>query len=71
VGSTGAEGGVDTSARIDEVAAPSPTTAAPSAPLGGAGHAVARGDAEITQHGEVVDPSMAKGPIRIRPVRHR
>lgn len=45
MGSTGAEGGVDTSARIDEVAAPSPTTAARSAPLGGAGHAVARGDA--------------------------
>ena len=32
--------------------------------------AVARGDAEITQHGEVVDPSTARGPIRIRPVRH-
>ena len=32
--------------------------------------AAARGDAEITQHGEVVDPSMAKGPIRIRPVRY-
>ena len=31
--------------------------------------AVARGEAEITQHGEVVDPSTAKGPIRIRPVR--
>ena len=32
--------------------------------------AVARGDAEITQQGRVVDPSTAKGPIRIRPVRH-
>jgi hypothetical protein len=30
---------------------------------------VARGEAEITQHGAVVDPSTAKGPIRIRPVR--
>jgi hypothetical protein len=28
---------------------------------------VARGDAVITQHGQVVDPSTAKGPIRIRP----
>lgn len=28
---------------------------------------VARGEAEITQHGQVVDPSTAKGPIRIRP----
>lgn len=32
--------------------------------------AVARGDAEITQHGQVVDPSTAKGPIRIRPIVH-
>ena len=32
--------------------------------------AVARGDAEITQAGRVVDPSTAKGPIRIRPIRH-
>lgn len=31
--------------------------------------AVARGEAEITQGGRVVDPSAAKGPIRIRPVR--
>lgn len=30
--------------------------------------AVARGDAEITQRGRVVDPTSAKGPIRIRPV---
>jgi len=30
---------------------------------------VALGEAEITQHGRVVDPSTAKGPIRIRPVR--
>jgi hypothetical protein len=29
--------------------------------------AVARGEAEITQRGQVVDPSTAKGPIRIRP----
>jgi len=29
--------------------------------------AVARGDAEITQGGRVVDPSTAKGPIRVRP----
>lgn len=27
---------------------------------------VARGEVEITQHGDVVDPSTAKGPIRIR-----
>jgi hypothetical protein len=27
---------------------------------------VARGEVEITQHGSVVDPSTAKGPIRIR-----
>jgi uncharacterized protein DUF3253 len=27
------------------------------------------GEAEITQHGEVVDLASAKGPIRIRPVR--
>jgi hypothetical protein len=33
--------------------------------------AVARGDAEITQQGRVVDPSTARGPIRIRPVRRR
>lgn len=32
--------------------------------------AVARGDAEITQRGRVVDPSTARGPIRIRPVAH-
>lgn len=32
--------------------------------------AVARGEAEITQRGQVVDPSTAKGPIRIRPVVH-
>lgn len=32
--------------------------------------AVARGDAEITQQGRVVDPSTAKGPIRIRPTAH-
>ena len=31
--------------------------------------AVARGEAEITQQGRVVDPSTAKGPIRIRPIR--
>jgi hypothetical protein len=30
---------------------------------------VAIGEAEITQGGHVVDPSTAKGPIRIRPVR--
>ena len=30
---------------------------------------VAAGDAEITQGGHVVDPSTAKGPIRIRRVR--
>ncbi|WIB76730.1 DUF3253 domain-containing protein [Curtobacterium sp. MCPF17_002] len=27
---------------------------------------VARGEVEITQHGVVIDPSTAKGPIRIR-----
>jgi hypothetical protein len=27
------------------------------------------GEAEITQGGQVVDPTSAKGPIRIRPVR--
>lgn len=27
---------------------------------------VARGEAEITQKGSVVDPSTAKGPIRVR-----
>ena len=32
--------------------------------------AVARGDAEITQQGRVVDPSTAKGPIRVRPTSH-
>ncbi len=32
--------------------------------------AVARGDAQITQQGRVVDPSAAKGPIRIRPITH-
>ncbi len=30
----------------------------------------ARDDVEITQGGRVVDPSTAKGPIRIRRVRH-
>lgn len=30
---------------------------------------VAAGEVEITQGGEVVDPSTAKGPIRIRKVR--
>lgn len=30
---------------------------------------VAAGDVEILQHGSVVDPSTAKGPIRIRRVR--
>ena len=30
---------------------------------------VAAGEAEITQGGRVVDPSTAKGPIRVRPVR--
>ena len=30
---------------------------------------VARGEVEILQHGSVVDPSTAKGPIRIRRVR--
>ena len=30
---------------------------------------VSRGEAEITQGGVVVDPSTAKGPIRIRSVR--
>ena len=32
---------------------------------------VARGEAEITQQGRVVDPSTAKGPIRIRKVDRR
>jgi hypothetical protein len=32
--------------------------------------AVVRGDAEVTQRGRVVDPSTAKGPIRIRPTVH-
>ena len=32
---------------------------------------VARGEAEITQQGRVVDPSTAKGPIRIRKVARR
>lgn len=32
--------------------------------------AVARGEAEITQGGKVVDPSTAKGPIRVRPITH-
>ena len=32
---------------------------------------VARGEAEITQQGRVVDPSTAKGPIRIRKVAGR
>lgn len=31
---------------------------------------VARGDLEITQAGHVVDPSTAKGPIRLRLIRH-
>lgn len=31
---------------------------------------VARDEVEITQGGHVVDPSTAKGPIRIRRVRH-
>jgi hypothetical protein len=31
---------------------------------------VARGEVEITQGGSVVDPSTAKGPIRIRRPRH-
>lgn len=31
---------------------------------------VAAGEVEITQGGKVVDPSTAKGPIRIRRVRH-
>lgn len=31
---------------------------------------VARDEVEITQGGRVVDPSRAKGPIRIRRVRH-
>jgi hypothetical protein len=31
---------------------------------------VVAGDVEITQGGHVVDPSTAKGPIRIRRVRH-
>ena len=30
---------------------------------------VAAGEAEITQGGHVVDPSTARGPIRVRPVR--
>lgn len=30
---------------------------------------VARGEVEITQQGQVVDPSTAKGPIRVRRVR--
>lgn len=30
---------------------------------------VAEGAAEITQKGHVVDPSRARGPIRVRPVR--
>ena len=29
--------------------------------------AVARGEAEMTQRGHIVDPSTAKGPVRIRP----
>jgi hypothetical protein len=32
--------------------------------------AVARGEAEITQRGQVVDPSTAKGPIRVRRTGH-
>jgi hypothetical protein len=31
---------------------------------------VVSGDVEIVQGGRVVDPSTAKGPIRIRRVRH-
>ncbi len=31
---------------------------------------VKAGTAEITQGGHVVDPSTAKGPIRVRPIRH-
>lgn len=31
-----------------------------------AGRLVARGEVEITQHGEVVDLASARGPIRIR-----
>lgn len=31
---------------------------------------VARDEVEITQSGRVVDPSTAKGPIRVRRVRH-
>ncbi len=31
-----------------------------------AGRLVARGEVEITQGGRVVDPSTAKGPIRVR-----
>jgi hypothetical protein len=31
---------------------------------------VAEGELEITQRGHVVDPSHAKGPVRLRPVRH-
>ena len=33
---------------------------------GAAGRLVASGDVQITQHGEVVDLSTARGPIRIR-----
>jgi hypothetical protein len=32
---------------------------------------VLAGEAEITQHGEVVDPETIRGPIRVRPVRAR
>jgi len=35
-----------------------------------AGRLVAAGEVEITQRGSVVDPSTAKGPIRIRRTRH-
>jgi len=31
---------------------------------------VASGEAQVTQGGQVVDPSTARGPIRVRPVRH-
>ena len=31
---------------------------------------VAQGELEITQRGQVVDPSFAKGPIRLRAARH-
>jgi hypothetical protein len=34
-----------------------------------AGRLVASGEAEVTQHGEVVDLATAKGPIRVRPIR--